>query len=96
MPDNLIHHNMIHYESFESPLGDMIAGATGRGVCFLEWHDRGGMDKILARIEKRYKTLPIHKTGNRFASSVHPHPTVRDKLVSAEFEPYDVVLVNGE
>ncbi len=39
--------------------------------------------------------LKIHKTRNRFSVSLHPHPTVRDKLVSAEFEPFDVVLANG-
>jgi AraC family transcriptional regulator, regulatory protein of adaptative response / methylated-DNA-[protein]-cysteine methyltransferase len=39
----------------QSPLGDMIAGATDNGVCFLEWHDRGGVDRIKQRVEKRYK-----------------------------------------
>jgi len=36
----------------------MIAGATTQGVSFLEWHDRGGVDRILQRVEKRYKTAP--------------------------------------
>ena len=40
--------------------------------------------------------LKIHKTHNRFVTSLHPHPTVRDKLASAEFEPFDVVLANGK
>lgn len=39
----------------ESPLGTMIAGATENGVCFLEWHDRGGVDRIKERVTKRYK-----------------------------------------
>lgn len=56
----------IQYESFDSPLGEMIAGASARGVCFLEWNDRGGVGAILERIEKRYKTRSIYKTGNRY------------------------------
>lgn len=44
----------IVYCNFDSPLGEMIAGATERGVCFLEWHDRGGVERIKARVTKRY------------------------------------------
>jgi len=40
--------------------------------------------------------LKIHKTLNKFRSSIHPHPTVRDELVTAEFEPFEIVLDNGE
>jgi len=39
--------------------------------------------------------LKVHKTGNRFMPSLHPHPTVREKVVSAVFAPFDVVLSNG-
>jgi len=39
--------------------------------------------------------LKIHKTGNRFMPSLHPHPTVRENVVSAVFAPFDVVLSNG-
>jgi len=45
----------IIYKNLQSPLGDMICGTTENGICFLEWHDRGGVDKILARVEKRYQ-----------------------------------------
>jgi AraC family transcriptional regulator of adaptative response/methylated-DNA-[protein]-cysteine methyltransferase len=38
-----------------SPLGEMIAGTSEKGICFLEWHDRGGADRIKARVEKRYR-----------------------------------------
>ena len=47
----------IYYTNLPSPLGDMIAGASDNGLCFLEWHDRGGIDRILTRVEKRYKKL---------------------------------------
>jgi hypothetical protein len=40
--------------------------------------------------------LKIHKTRNRFHARLHPHPTVRDEIVAATFEPFDVVLSNGE
>jgi AraC family transcriptional regulator of adaptative response/methylated-DNA-[protein]-cysteine methyltransferase len=37
-----------------SPVGDMIAGATDHGVCFLEWHSRGGVERIRERVQKRH------------------------------------------
>jgi hypothetical protein len=40
--------------------------------------------------------LKIHKTGNHFMPTLHPHPTVREKVVSAVFAPFDVVLSNGK
>ena len=46
------------YRDIDSPMGEMVAGATDAGACFLEWHDRGGVERILARVEKRYKLKP--------------------------------------
>ena len=38
----------------------MIGRTTDKGICFLEWHDRDGVERILNRVEKRYhKTLEI-------------------------------------
>ena len=54
----------ITYCFFDSPLGDMIAGATTDGVSFLEWTDRGGIDRILRRVEKRYR-LPLEEGDNK-------------------------------
>lgn len=54
----------IVYTDLVSPLGDMIAGASQNGVCFLEWHDRGGVERILTRVEKRYKTTPEPDTNS--------------------------------
>lgn len=48
----------IVFRDLDSPLGNMIAGATVNGVCFLEWHDRGGVDLIMMRVAKRYK-MPL-------------------------------------
>jgi len=46
------------YRELKSPLGDMIAGATEKGVSFLEWQDRGSVEKILNRVANRYKVSP--------------------------------------
>lgn len=48
------------YCNLDSPLGEMIAGTTDAGLCFLEWHDRGGISRILKRVEKRYR-LPVEE-----------------------------------
>ena len=47
----------------ESPLGPMIAGASEKGVSFLEWHDRGGVDRIKERVIKRYRCELIEGTN---------------------------------
>jgi len=57
----------IVYRDITSPLGDMIAGATENGVCFLEWHDRGGVERIKQRVEKRYR-MPLAPTWDRLLS----------------------------
>ncbi len=45
-------------DDIESPLGAMIAGTSSQGICFLEWRDRGGIERILQRVEQRYR-LPV-------------------------------------
>ena len=46
-------------------MGEMIAGTTERGICLLEWTDRGGIPKILQRVEKRYRaTVMQSENGN--------------------------------
>jgi len=42
----------------------MIAGATESGICFLEWHDRGGVERIKERVVKRYKREVIAGTND--------------------------------
>jgi len=54
----------IVYRDLQSPLGEMIAGATDDGVCFLEWHDRGGVERIKQRVEKRYKRTLMSGSNN--------------------------------
>ena len=45
----------IVYKKFESHIGILIAGATKKGVCLLEFEDRGGLDRIKQRLLKRYR-----------------------------------------
>ena len=45
----------ITYHEIETPLCTFIGGATERGVCLCEFADRGGFERIKARVEKRYK-----------------------------------------
>jgi O-6-methylguanine DNA methyltransferase len=45
----------IKYRIVQSPIGEFVAGATPRGCCLFEFQDRGRLDKIKARIRKRYR-----------------------------------------
>jgi AraC family transcriptional regulator of adaptative response/methylated-DNA-[protein]-cysteine methyltransferase len=60
MPEDKI----VYRDNIDSPLGMMIAGATSKGVCFLEWQDRGGVERIKTRVEKRYK-MPLERGDNK-------------------------------
>ena len=51
---------IVYRDDLDSPLGPMIAGASSTGLCFLEWHDRGGLERILKRVGKRYG-LPLEE-----------------------------------
>lgn len=55
-------HDKIVYTNLPSPLGDMIAGASDKGICFLEWHNRGGVPRILERVRKRYNCDLVEST----------------------------------
>ncbi len=68
----------IIYRDLPSPLGMMLAGTTGDGLCFLEWHDRGGIERILDRVAKRFRrgTQP----GD------HPHLDNLEKELARYFE----------
>ncbi len=62
--------NKIEFLFFDSPLGEMVAGATGKGICFLEWEDRGGIERILKRVGKRYRLEEIRVEDNKFISQL--------------------------
>ncbi len=61
--------NKIEYQFFDSPMGQMVAGATESGICFLEWEDRGGIERILKRVTKntdwkKFKLKKINLSHN--------------------------------
>ncbi|MFQ5499731.1 MAG: methylated-DNA--[protein]-cysteine S-methyltransferase [Candidatus Zixiibacteriota bacterium] len=68
---------MIVFRDFDSPLGPMIGGATENGVCFLEFHDRGGVERIHARVTKRYK--------QELSEGTNRHLDLLEKEISSYF-----------
>ena len=79
---------IVYRDNIESPLGPMIAGATPKGVCFLEWHDRGGTDRIKARVEKRYQ-MPVEPGDNEHLTQLERELT---EYFASERREFDVVL----
>lgn len=67
----------VTYMHLDSPLGPMIAGATDNGLCLLEWHDRGGVERIAARVMKRYKC--------KMAEGVNTHLETLQRELQAYF-----------
>jgi AraC family transcriptional regulator of adaptative response/methylated-DNA-[protein]-cysteine methyltransferase len=47
--------NRIVCADADTPIGTMIVGSTDKGCCLVEFHDRGGVQKIRQAIEKRYR-----------------------------------------
>ena len=47
--------DIIIYKIIESPVDEFIAGVTEKGCCLFEFYDRGGFERIKARMVKRYK-----------------------------------------
>ena len=44
----------ITYNIIESPIGELVVGASAEGCCVCEFHDRGGFERIRARVERRH------------------------------------------
>ena len=57
--------NQIVYKIVSSPIGEFVAGSTTRGCCLFEFNDRGGVRKIMNRIEKRHR-LEMVEGSSRF------------------------------
>jgi O-6-methylguanine DNA methyltransferase len=45
----------IVYRHAPTPIGECVVGATPRGLCLCEFRDRGGLEKIAARVLRRYR-----------------------------------------
>jgi len=52
---------IISVKYIHTPLGEMIAGATGEAICLLEFHDREILEKQKERLEKYFKTELIEQ-----------------------------------
>jgi len=53
--ESMEQHRLV-FRFMQTPLGEMVAGASSRGLCLMEFRDRGGLERISARIRKRYGT----------------------------------------
>ena len=47
------------YQIIASPVGDLIIGASEAGCCLVEYTDRGSLDAVKKRIERRYKGVLV-------------------------------------
>ena len=56
--------NHVVYNIVPSPIGELLAGATPLGVCLYEFYDRGGLDRIRARVERRHAMEMIKGTSS--------------------------------
>jgi AraC family transcriptional regulator of adaptative response/methylated-DNA-[protein]-cysteine methyltransferase len=68
--------------AFDTPLGPMLGGATEDGVCLCEFADRGGEERILARMEKRlgYPVQPPEPGTAGGADRTSPQATYLNQL----------------
>lgn len=88
--------NKIQYLTVQSPIGDMIAGATNKGICFLEWHDRGGVERILSRVGKRYKK-PLEQGSSELLRELQNElSNYFDRTINKFLVPIDVSGTNFE
>jgi len=76
-PGRTAHADCVRVAWVDTPLGPMIAGATGAGVCLLEFTDRNLLDRQLDTLGRRFKAglLPAR----------HPHLTKLQKELREYF-----------
>jgi AraC family transcriptional regulator, regulatory protein of adaptative response / methylated-DNA-[protein]-cysteine methyltransferase len=53
----------LHYNSFKTPLGTMIAAGNDNGICLLEYEDRLILEPEFALIQNRLKTSILQGTN---------------------------------
>ena len=58
-PKASMDNNIIHIQRISTPLGPMLAGATEKGLCLLEFTDRKMLETQLERLRKYYKSVPL-------------------------------------
>jgi AraC family transcriptional regulator of adaptative response/methylated-DNA-[protein]-cysteine methyltransferase len=86
----------ISFRIVESPIGDLVLGASRRGCCLVEFADRYGLEKIKAQIQVRHKLEMIERDSplldsvaeelrDYFSGSLHSFSTPVD-LRGTRFE----------
>jgi len=63
-PESIVQIDQIVYRESESPLGTLILGSTLSGCCLLEFEERGGLERIKQRLQKRYRYDVIPGTSD--------------------------------
>jgi O-6-methylguanine DNA methyltransferase len=53
-PEESMASEVITFRIINSPIGEFVAGTTSKGICLFEFSDRGGIDRIQTRMQKRY------------------------------------------
>ena len=51
----------IFFTTFDSPVGELIVGASSRGCCLVEYVERGGLEKIKSWTRRRYKLETVER-----------------------------------
>jgi AraC family transcriptional regulator of adaptative response/methylated-DNA-[protein]-cysteine methyltransferase len=53
----------LRYRIVDSPIGPLVVGVTDTGCCLVEYVDRGGLQSIRDRIERRYRGSLLAASG---------------------------------
>ena len=67
---------LIHVTRFSTPLGPMMAAATDKGLCLLEFTDRRMLETELAQLKKRHRATLIigrHHITDQTRSELHEY-----------------------
>jgi AraC family transcriptional regulator of adaptative response/methylated-DNA-[protein]-cysteine methyltransferase len=75
----------ITYKIIQSPVGELIAGTTESGCCLFEFGDRGGIERIRARMMKRYR-LEMKEGTNSLLSEIEKQSSEYFNGKRREFE----------
>ena len=81
--------NKMLYSTVQSPIAD-------KGICFLEWHDRGGVERILSWVEKRYKKNLVQGISKHLIKLQNDLGNYFDGTINKFLVPIDVDGTNFE
>lgn len=78
----------IMYRDLESPIGPLVAGATSKGCCFLEFKDRWDLARTRDRVRKQY-TLDMISGTNGFLDQLEAE---LGRYFSGELQEFSIPL----